>query len=184
MPRTGTFLRTLHPCLVRPACVCFAHRGFARGIPRAVRNGGAPRREGALRKRAQVPLRSLGGGLRSWLAVRSTCTAALYLTAPPSCGCYAGNQGTEAMRGESTRRPVERGTGIAAKRRPVCERNRQRAGEGRERSLGDRPPRARVPPLKAASPGGVPVGERLFHFALPVPAALPHGRSVRGTGQP
>ena len=26
------------------------------------------------------------GGLRSWLAVRWTCTAALYLTAPPSCG--------------------------------------------------------------------------------------------------
>jgi len=28
-------------------------------------------------------LRSLGGGLRSWLAVRGTCTAALNLTAPP-----------------------------------------------------------------------------------------------------
>ena len=29
------------------------------------------------------------GGLRSWLAVRLTCTAALYLTAPPSCGVSA-----------------------------------------------------------------------------------------------
>jgi hypothetical protein len=34
-------------------------------------------------------LRSLGGGLRSWLGVRCTSTPALNLTAPPSCGCCA-----------------------------------------------------------------------------------------------
>src|SRR4030042_4365166 len=34
------------------------------------------------RARGRLSLRSLGGGLRSWLAVRGTCTAAL-LTAPP-----------------------------------------------------------------------------------------------------
>src|SRR3990170_2006382 len=33
--------------------------------------------------RGRLSLRSLGGGLRSWLAVRGTCTAALNLTAPP-----------------------------------------------------------------------------------------------------
>ncbi|MGB3399954.1 MAG: hypothetical protein WBA34_07260, partial [Candidatus Deferrimicrobiaceae bacterium] len=34
-------------------------------------------------ERSQPSLRSLGGGLRSWLAVRETRTAALNLTAPP-----------------------------------------------------------------------------------------------------
>src|SRR3990170_1791444 len=33
----------------------------------------------------RVGLRSLGGGFRSWLAVRYTCAAALNLTSPPSC---------------------------------------------------------------------------------------------------
>jgi len=36
------------------------------------------------------------GGLRSWLAVRCTRTAALYLTAPPSCGGSAGPARTGA----------------------------------------------------------------------------------------
>ena len=44
-------------------------------------------------------LRCLGGGLRSWLAVRCTRTPALYLTSPPSCGCCADNRGPGAMRG-------------------------------------------------------------------------------------
>jgi hypothetical protein len=35
-------------------------------------------------------LRRLGGGLRSWLDARCTRASALYLTAPPSCGCFAG----------------------------------------------------------------------------------------------
>ena len=167
MPRTGTFLRTLPPRIVRFACDGFAYFGSAQRIPCIVRNGGVPHREGALRERAQVLLRGLGGGLRSWLAVRSTCTAALYLTVPPSCGRYAGEQGPQAMRGESTRRPVERGTAY------------------RERSRWDFPPRARVL-LEAASPGGVSVGGFPFRFGapLPVPTVLSHGKSVCGVGQP
>jgi len=44
-------------------------------------------------------LRSLGGGLRSWLAVRLTCTPALYLTAPPLLRLAASVPGTRAPRG-------------------------------------------------------------------------------------
>jgi hypothetical protein len=69
-----------------------------------------------------IGLRSLGGGLRSWLGVRCTRTPALYLTAPPSCGRFALYRETRGDAGGSAERPMERGT--------YCvERNRQRAGE-------------------------------------------------------
>src|SRR3989304_1862443 len=45
--------------------------------------GVSPPKENVGAERSRVSLRSLGGGLRSWLAVRGTCTAALNLTAPP-----------------------------------------------------------------------------------------------------
>ncbi len=94
----------------------------------------------------------------------------------PSCVCYAGNRGPGAMRGVprsglwSESSDFASGTGSErAKVASVAEGN---------------PPRARALPLEAASPGGVPVGVRRFRFGVPVPVALPHGKSVRGVGQP
>jgi hypothetical protein len=77
-------------------------------------------------------LRSLGGGLRSWLAVRCTSTAALYLTAPPSCGCFALDRGHKAMREVSAQRPMERGGNF-------IERNGSERAQGRERSGAEAP---------------------------------------------
>ncbi|MGB3097565.1 MAG: hypothetical protein WBB46_12645 [Candidatus Deferrimicrobiaceae bacterium] len=76
----------------------------------------------------------VGGGLRSWLAVRWTRTAALYLTAPPSCGCSALYRGPKAQRGvprsglwseewESPRSGVRYASGTGSER-----------AQGRERS--------------------------------------------------
>jgi len=61
-------------------------------------------------ERSQVSLRCLGGGLRSWLAVRWTCTAALNLTAPPILRLLRLVPGTRGDAGGSTKRPVERGS--------------------------------------------------------------------------
>ena len=77
-------------------CVCGLVPGRcpeAFPLPGTGARGGIPRRgvRGTRDRRS-----SLGGGLRSWLAVRCNRTAALNLTAPPSCGCYAGNQGPGA----------------------------------------------------------------------------------------
>ena len=105
-------------------------------------------------------------------------------SAPPSCGCYALYRGPMAQRGvprsglwseewESPRSGVRYASGTGSER-----------AQGRERSGGGSPPRARALPLEAASPGGVPVGVRPFRFGVPVPAALSHGKSVRGVGQP
>ncbi len=48
---------------------------------------------------------------------------------PRRYGGVVGAKGTPGDAGGSAKRPVERGMGIAAKRRPVREWNRQRAGE-------------------------------------------------------
>jgi len=50
--------------------------------------------------RAPGRLRCLGGGLRSWLAVRSTCTSALYLTAPLLLRLLRRQPGTRGDAGE------------------------------------------------------------------------------------
>ncbi|MGB6411417.1 MAG: hypothetical protein WBF16_09490, partial [Candidatus Deferrimicrobiaceae bacterium] len=73
----------------------------------------------------QDRLRCLRGGLRSWLAVRCTRTASLYLTAPPSFGCCA-----------RYRRPKAQG-GVAGVQGSVPEEAEHR--EGRCAASGEAP---------------------------------------------
>src|SRR3990172_3069582 len=61
--------------------------------------GVSPPKENVGAERSRVSLRSLGGGLRSWLAVRGTCTAALNLTAPPLLRLAAPGTGDPGSRG-------------------------------------------------------------------------------------
>jgi len=202
MPRTGTFLRTSHPRLVRLARVCFAHGGFARGIPRAVRNGGA------LSHRD-----SSGGGCFPWRDPGSrgavpSATLATFARSLPVPLAYR-----TPLRGDSRsslhRPPASRGPfpqipafeGRCIRPGVVALPHRTTVGTPRYGALPDAahrtsrcsassgtdpwtpglpPHRLGSPVRSAASAGGV----RLFHFAVPLPAAFPHGKSVRGTGQP
>jgi hypothetical protein len=65
-----------------------------------------------------IGLRSLGGGLRSWLGARWTCAPALYLTAPPSCGRFALYRETQGDAGGFLAAACEARNGIPARRGP------------------------------------------------------------------
>ena len=74
-----------------------------------------PRTACVSRTDAGIGFRSLGGGLRSWLAVRYTCTPALYLTAPLLLRLLLPVPGPLGYAGGSTERRVERERRIPAK---------------------------------------------------------------------
>ncbi len=163
MPGTGTFLRTLPQ----------TGSGLTSQPPPSA---AVSRCSGGLRRRGTPFVARRGMNPR---------TAALNLTAPPSCGCYAPYRGPKAQRGvprsglwseewESPRSGVRYASGTGSERAKVAS-----VAEGN-------PPLARALPLEAASPGGVPVGVRRFRFGVPVPVpvVLSHGKSVRGVGQP
>ena len=86
-------------------------------------------------------LRRLGGGLRSWLAVRFTRTAALYFTSPTLLRLLRRQPGTQGEAGGSTKRPVERG----------CESGERNGSERvKVASVAEgNPPRAGAPSLRA-----------------------------------
>src|SRR4030066_485886 len=64
--------------------------GGATPVIIAEKPGSVPPKENVGAEQSRVSLRRLGGGLRSWLAERCTCTAAL-----PSCGCRAPPRGPQ-----------------------------------------------------------------------------------------
>src|SRR3990172_11482833 len=137
--------------------------------------GVSPPKENVGAEGSRVSLRSLGGGLRSWLAVRGTCTRALNLTAPPllrlaahSCtretACATSRRGDPERSGDflglggDTPLPHpgdESGMSPGKLRRAEW----QRAGEGRERSEEEAPralgsPRAAGGSLQSHEGGG------------------------------
>src|SRR3990170_4506358 len=74
--------------------------------------GVSPPKENVGAERSRVSLRSLGGGLRSWLAVLGTCTAALNLTAPPLLRLAAHSCTRETACATSRRGDPERSGGF------------------------------------------------------------------------
>src|SRR3972149_5239837 len=95
-------------------------------------------------------LRSLGGGLRSWLAVRETRTAALNLTAPPLLRLAAPATGDPRRCG---------GVDEAACGARKESRRAEPAASGRKvASVAEgTPPRARVPGIRLSHPGTRPL---------------------------
>ena len=195
MPRTGTFLRTIHPRLVRFACDCFAYGGSVGGIPCTVCNSGAlPHRDSSRGDFFQwedpgsrgIPLRYA----RDLAPARCRFRSPELHLAPQATGIQGAIPADPGIRGPL--HPPRRRCPPSPYRCGYASVGRL-AGRGASTlsMLGlfrNGPLDAGLPPLRLGSPvQSVAAAGRVrpfrFGVPLPVPAALPHGKSVRGVGQ-